>query len=204
MEKLQNMSMVKYPLKEYISNMKHFLTNIDLEADYPKNFKRIIFGAGCFWGVERKFWSLNGVWLTSVGYSGGDTINPTYDQVCYQNTNHAEVVQVTYNPEIISINTLLKTFWECHDPTQGMRQGNDIGTQYRSVIFCYSKEDLDLSLETMKKYQAVLSQNKFDDITTEIKLAPKYYLAEEYHQQYLAKNPNGYCGIGGTGCALDI
>lgn len=204
MEKLQNMSMVKYPLKEYISNMKHFLTNIDLEADSPKNFKRIIFGAGCFWGVERKFWSLNGVWLTSVGYSGGDTINPTYDQVCYQNTNHAEVVQVTYNPEIISINTLLKTFWECHDPTQGMRQGNDIGTQYRSVIFCYSKEDLDLSLETMKKYQAVLSQNKFDDITTEIKLAPKYYLAEEYHQQYLAKNPNGYCGIGGTGCALDI
>ena len=198
------MSMVKYPLKEYISNMKHFLTNIDLEADSPKNFKRIIFGAGCFWGVERKFWSLNGVWLTSVGYSGGDTINPTYDQVCYQNTNHAEVVQVTYNPEIISINTLLKTFWECHDPTQGMRQGNDIGTQYRSVIFCYSKEDLDLSLETMKKYQAVLSQNKFDDITTEIKLAPKYYLAEEYHQQYLAKNPNGYCGIGGTGCALDI
>lgn len=204
MEKLQNMSMVKYPLKEYISNMKHFLTNIDLEADSPKNFKRIIFGAGCFWGVERKFWSLNGVWLTSVGYSGGDTINPTYDQVCYQNTNHAEVVQVTYNPEIISINTLLKTFWECHDPTQGMRQGNDIGTQYRSVIFCYSKEDLDLSIETMKKYQAVLSQNKFDDITTEIKLAPKYYLAEEYHQQYLAKNPNGYCGIGGTGCALDI
>jgi peptide-methionine (S)-S-oxide reductase len=204
MEKLQNMSMVKYPLKEYISNMKHFLTNIDLEADSPKNFKRIIFGAGCFWGVERKFWSLNGVWLTSVGYSGGDTINPTYDQVCYQNTNHAEVVQVTFNPEIISINTLLKTFWECHDPTQGMRQGNDIGTQYRSVIFCYSKEDLDLSLETMKKYQAVLSQNKFDDITTEIKLAPKYYLAEEYHQQYLAKNPNGYCGIGGTGCALDI
>lgn len=204
MEKLQNMSMVKYPLKEYISNMKHFLTNIDLEADYPKNFKRIIFGAGCFWGVERKFWPLNGVWLTSVGYSGGDTINPTYDQVCYQNTNHAEVVQVTYNPEIISINTLLKTFWECHDPTQGMRQGNDIGTQYRSVIFCFSKEDLDLSLETMKKYQAVLSQNKFDDITTEIKLAPKYYLAEEYHQQYLAKNPNGYCGIGGTGCALDI
>lgn len=204
MEKLQNMSMVKYPLKEYISNMKHFLTNIDLEADSPKNFKRIIFGAGCFWGVERKFWSLNGVWLTSVGYSGGDTINPTYDQVCYQNTNHAEVVQVTYNPEIISINTLLKTFWECHDPTQGMRQGNDIGTQYRSVIFCYSKEDLDLSLETMKKYQAVLSKNKFDDITTEIKLAPKYYLAEEYHQQYLAKNPNGYCGLGGTGCALDI
>jgi peptide-methionine (S)-S-oxide reductase len=204
MEKLQNMSMVKYPLKEYISNMKHFLTNIDLEADSPKNFKRIIFGAGCFWGVERKFWSLNGVWLTSVGYSGGDTINPTYDQVCYQNTNHAEVVQVTFNPEIISINTLLKTFWECHDPTQGMRQGNDIGTQYRSVIFCYSKEDLDLSIETMKKYQAVLSQNKFDDITTEIKLAPKYYLAEEYHQQYLAKNPNGYCGIGGTGCALDI
>ena len=204
MEKLQNMSMVKYPLKEYISNMKHFLTNIDLEADSPKNFKRIIFGAGCFWGVERKFWSLNGVWLTSVGYSGGDTINPTYDQVCYQNTNHAEVVQVTFNPEIISINTLLKTFWECHDPTQGMRQGNDIGTQYRSVIFCYSKEDLDLSLETMKKYQAVLSQNKFDDITTEIKLAPKYYLAEEYQQQYLAKNPNGYCGIGGTGCALDI
>ena len=184
--------------------MKHFLTNIDLEADTPQGFKRIIFGAGCFWGVERKFWSLNGVWLTSVGYSGGDIINPTYEQVCYENTNHAEVVQVTYDPKIISINTLLKTFWECHDPTQGMRQGNDIGTQYRSVIFCYSEEDVNVSIETMQKYQAVLSQSRFDDITTEIKLTPKYYLAEEYHQQYLAKNPNGYCGIGGTGCTLDI
>ncbi len=184
--------------------MKHFLTNIDLEADTPEGFKRIIFGAGCFWGVERKFWSLNGVWLTSVGYSGGDIINPTYEQVCYENTNHAEVVQVTYDPKIISLNTLLKTFWECHDPTQGMRQGNDIGTQYRSVIFCFSEEDVNASIETMQKYQAVLSQSRFDDITTEIKLTPQYYLAEEYHQQYLAKNPNGYCGIGGTGCTLDI
>lgn len=184
--------------------MKHFLSGIDLSSDTPTDFNEIIFGAGCFWGVERKFWLLEGVWLTSVGYAGGNSINPTYEQVCYEETNHVEVVKVVYDPAVIKIDTLLKTFWECHDPTQGMRQGNDRGTQYRSVIYCSSEEDLDLSLSTMEKYQEVLSKNNYQQITTEILLAPKFYLAEEYHQQYLAKNPNGYCGLGGTGCALDI
>ena len=184
--------------------MKHFLSDIDLSSDTPPDFNEIIFGAGCFWGVERKFWVLEGVWLTSVGYAGGNSINPTYEQVCYEETNHVEVVKVVYDPAVIKIDTLLKTFWECHDPTQGMRQGNDRGTQYRSVIYCSSEEDLDLSLSTMEKYQEVLSKNNYQQITTEILLAPKFYLAEEYHQQYLAKNPNGYCGLGGTGCALDI
>lgn len=184
--------------------MKHFLSGIDLSSDTPSHFNEIIFGAGCFWGVERKFWVLEGVWLTSVGYAGGNSINPTYEQVCYEETNHVEVVKVVYDPAVIKIDTLLKTFWECHDPTQGMRQGNDRGTQYRSVIYCSSEEDLDLSLSTMEKYQEVLSKNNYQQITTEILLAPKFYLAEEYHQQYLAKNPNGYCGLGGTGCALDI
>jgi peptide-methionine (S)-S-oxide reductase len=184
--------------------MKHFLSGIDLSSDTPTDFNEIIFGAGCFWGVERKFWVLEGVWLTSVGYAGGNSINPTYEQVCYEETNHVEVVKVVYDPAVIKIDTLLKTFWECHDPTQGMRQGNDRGTQYRSVIYCSSEEDLDLSLSTMEKYQEVLSKNSYQQITTEILLAPKFYLAEEYHQQYLAKNPNGYCGLGGTGCALDI
>ena len=184
--------------------MKHFLSGIDLSSDTPNDFNEIIFGAGCFWGVERKFWSLEGVWLTSVGYAGGNSTNPTYEQVCYEETNHVEVVKVVYDPSVIKIDTLLKTFWECHDPTQGMRQGNDRGTQYRSVIYCSSEEDLDLSLSTMEKYQEVLSKNNYQQITTEILLAPKFYLAEEYHQQYLAKNPNGYCGLGGTGCALDI
>ena len=184
--------------------MKHFLSGIDLSSDTPTDFNEIIFGAGCFWGVERKFWVLEGVWLTSVGYAGGNSINPTYEQVCYEETNHVEVVKVVYDPAVIKIDTLLKTFWECHDPTQGMRQGNDRGTQYRSVIYCSSEEDLDLSLSTMEKYQEVLSKNNYQQITTEILLAPKFYLAEEYHQQYLAKNPNGYCGLGGTDCALDI
>lgn len=184
--------------------MKHFLSGIDLSSDTPTDFNEIIFGAGCFWGVERKFWVLEGVWLTSVGYAGGNSINPTYEQVCYEETNHVEVVKVVYDPAVIKIDTLLKTFWECHDPTQGMRQGNDRGTQYRSVIYCSSEKDLDLSLSTMEKYQEVLSKNNYQQITTEILLAPKFYLAEEYHQQYLAKNPNGYCGLGGTGCALDI
>ena len=184
--------------------MKHFLSGIDLSSDTPTDFNEIIFGAGCFWGVERKFWVLEGVWLTSVGYAGGNSINPTYEQVCYEETNHVEVVKVVYDPAVIKIDTLLKTFWECHDPTQGMRQGNDRGTQYRPVIYCSSEEDLGISLSTMEKYQEVLNKNNYQQITTEILLAPKFYLAEEYHQQYLAKNPNGYCGLGGTGCALDI
>ena len=165
--------------------------------------EKIVFGAGCFWGVERKFWNLSGVYVTSVGYSGGNTDNPTYEDVCYKDTGHVEVVKIYYDPVVINLNELLKIFWECHDPTQGMRQGNDIGTQYRSAIFCSNEDDIKKANDSKKKFQNVLSKNKYSDITTEISLIKNYYLAEEYHQQYLAKNPNGYCGLGGTGCTLD-
>ena len=166
--------------------------------------EEIVFGAGCFWGVERKFWNLSGVYVTSVGYSGGNTDNPTYEDVCYKDTGHVEVVKIYYDPVVIDLNELLKIFWECHDPTQGMRQGNDIGTQYRSAIFCSNEDDIKKANDSKKKFQNVLSKNKYSDITTEISLIKNYYLAEEYHQQYLAKNPNGYCGLGGTGCTLDL
>ena len=184
--------------------MNHFVNNNPLNGDYSENFKRVLFGAGCFWGVERKFWQLEGVWVTSVGYAGGNTQNPTYEDVCYKETGHVEVVEIVYDPEIISFTSLLKVFWECHNPTQGMKQGNDVGTQYRSVIYCYSDEDILACLESKKIYQVALSNESFSNITTEIMNAPEYFLAEEYHQQYLAKNPNGYCGLGGTGCSLEI
>ena len=183
--------------------MFHYLKNIRLDHDLTKNLNEIVVGAGCFWGVEKKFWDLEGVFLTSVGYSGGNTINPTYEDVCYKDTGHVEVVKIYYDPVVIDLNELLKIFWECHDPTQGMRQGNDIGTQYRSAIFCSNEDDIKKANDSKKKFQNVLSKNKYSDITTEISLIQNYYLAEEYHQQYLAKNPNGYCGLGGTGCTLD-
>ena len=182
--------------------MKHFISNRDLHSKTPRNFESIVFGAGCFWGVERKFWELEGVWLTSVGYSGGQLEDPSYEIVCSGTTNHVEVVKVVFNPEVISLAELLKVFWECHDPTQGMRQGNDLGSQYRSVIFFNSdshKDEILLSLET---YQDELELNGYGSITTEISMMQNYFLAEEYHQQYLAKNPNGYCGLGGTGCSF--
>lgn len=184
--------------------MIHFVKNIPIDENVPKNYKEIVFGAGCFWGVERKFWDLPGVFLTSVGYSGGDTENPSYEDVCYRNTNHAEVVKVTYDSNVIDLMELLKIFWECHDPTQGMRQGNDIGTQYRSVCYCNDGEELALVKASLDKYQSALSASSLGSITTELKINQKYYLAEEYHQQYLDKNPNGYCGIGGTGCEFRI
>ena len=182
--------------------MIHHIKNISLEGDLPNNLKEFVLGAGCFWGVEKKFWDLKGVYLTSVGYSGGETDNPTYEDVCYKNTNHAEVVKVIYDPAIINLIDILKVFWECHDPTQGMRQGNDIGTQYRSVIYTSDNNDLNLAKESMEIYQKELEKNNFHKITTEIDVIKNYFLAEEYHQQYLAKNPNGYCGIGGTGCSF--
>jgi len=184
--------------------MKHYMSQIDLNKILPEGFKSIILGAGCFWGVERKFWELPNVWLTSVGYAGGEIQNPTYEQICYEETGHVEVVKVIFNPALISLNDILKKFWECHDPTQGNRQGNDRGTQYRSVIFCNNEEDIFIARKTQERYQASLKASNFGEITTEIKIFNKYYLAEEYHQQYLAKNPNGYCGIGGTGCSLEI
>ena len=182
--------------------MIHYTKNISLESDVPNNLKEIVLGAGCFWGVEKKFWDLDGVYLTSVGYSGGDKDNPTYEDVCYKNTNHAEVVKVIYDPNIIELKKILKVFWECHDPTQGMRQGNDVGSQYRSVIYSSDTSDLDIANESKEIYQKELEKNNYSTITTEIDIVKNYFLAEEYHQQYLAKNPNGYCGIGGTGCTF--
>jgi len=181
--------------------MIHYIKNISLSTEVPNNFKEIILGAGCFWGVEKKFWDLDGVYLTSVGYSGGDTENPTYEDVCYKNTNHAEVVKVIYDPNVIELKKILKVFWECHDPTQGMRQGNDVGTQYRSVIYSSDTSDLDIANKSKEIYQKELKKNNYSKITTQIDNLKNYFLAEEYHQQYLAKNPNGYCGIGGTGCS---
>ena len=180
--------------------MIHYLKNISLTEDSPDQFKEIILGAGCFWGVEKKFWDQAGVFMTSVGYSGGDIENPSYRQVCYENTDHVEVVRIFYDPQEITLDNLLKIFWECHDPTQGMRQGNDIGTQYRSVIFCSDENDIKVSNNSKDSFQKILTENNFNRITTEISILKNYYLAEEYHQQYLAKNPNGYCGLGGTGC----
>ena len=180
--------------------MLHYVKNIDIKKNCPEGLKEIIFGAGCFWGVEKKFWNQAGVFMTSVGYSGGDIENPSYKQVCYENTNHVEVVRIFYDPQEINLDKLLKIFWECHDPTQGMRQGNDIGTQYRSVIFCNEENDIKVSKNSKDSFQKILTENNFGVITTEISMVKNYYLAEEYHQQYLAKNPNGYCGLGGTGC----
>ena len=184
--------------------MKHFVNKRSLFNEYPEGASEIIFGAGCFWGVERIFWELDGVWVTYASYSGGRRPNPSYEQVCTGVTGHAETVNVIYDSKKITTEELLKVFWECHDPTQGMRQGNDKGTQYRSVIYCSSEKDLKICEDTKNKYQDILLAEDFNEITTEIILAPTYYLAEEYHQQYLAKNPNGYCGIGGTGCAINI
>ena len=183
--------------------MLHYVKNIGIEENCPEGYKQIIFGAGCFWGVEKKFWDQAGVFVTSVGYSGGDIENPTYKQVCYENTNHVEVVRIFYDPKETNLDKLLKIFWECHDPTQGMRQGNDIGTQYRSVIFCNEENDILVSKNSKDSFQKILTENNFGAITTEISMIKNYYLAEEYHQQYLAKNPNGYCGLGGTGCTAN-
>ncbi|MBD1576337.1 MULTISPECIES: peptide-methionine (S)-S-oxide reductase MsrA [Vibrio] len=183
----------------------HFINQTDLSADKPVNFQQVLLGLGCFWGAERVFWSLEGVVSTSVGYSGGYTKNPTYQEVCSGQTGHAEVVRVIFDPAIVTLQQLLTVFWERHNPTQGMRQGNDIGTQYRSVIYVDTQADLDTTQTSKATYQFALQQEALSQdtgsqgITTEIALAQEYYLAETYHQQYLAKNPQGYCGIGGTG-----
>ena len=182
--------------------MIHSIFNLDLDSPTPVDHKEIILGAGCFWGVERRLWNLQGVRLTSVGYAGGTSINPSYEEVCSGSTGHAEVVRVVFDPVEISLKEILISFWEMHDPTQGMRQGNDIGSQYRSVIYTNSEEDLNLAKTTLETYQQEISKAGFGPITTELKVLNNYYLAEEYHQQYLQKNPNGYCGIGGIGCSF--
>ncbi|PMJ99699.1 peptide-methionine (S)-S-oxide reductase MsrA [Vibrio sp. 10N.261.55.A7] len=177
----------------------HYVYQTPITEELSGDQQKIIFGMGCFWGAERLFWSLEGVLSTSVGYSGGFTKNPTYDEVCSAQTGHTEVVSVIYDPSIISLNTLLNEFWERHDPTQGMQQGNDTGTQYRSAIYITSEAQESIVLASRQQYQSLLNNENKGQITTEILPAGRYYYAEEYHQQYLAKNPNGYCGLGGTG-----
>ncbi len=175
----------------------HFVNGTNMQEPYPPETEKIIFGLGCFWGAERKFWSLNGVYTTAVGYCAGYTQNPTYEEVCSGMTGHNEVVLVVFKPSIISYSELLKVFWESHDPTQGMRQGNDFGTQYRSGIYI-TDEYKHLAHNSLQVFEAELKKSGYDSITTEITSMPTFYFAEEYHQQYLAKNPRGYCGLGGT------
>ena len=182
----------------------HFLSGIPLKSPVPAGMEEAMFGMGCFWGVERKFWQVEGVWLTMVGYAGGFTPNPTYKETCTQLTGHNEVVRVIFDPAIVSYAQLLQLFWEGHDPTQGMRQGNDVGSTYRSGIYCYSEAQAEAARETKAAYQERLSAARFGAITTEIIPVPVFYYAEDYHQQYLAKNPDGYCGIGGTGVTCPI
>jgi peptide-methionine (S)-S-oxide reductase len=177
----------------------HFVSGRDLTMEVPTGMEVVQFGMGCFWGVERIFWQLEGVWLTMAGYAAGHTPNATYDEVCTGKTGHNEVVRVVYDPAVISFQELLVAFWEGHDPTQGMRQGNDLGTQYRSGIYCSTEAQMVAALQSKSAYQERLDAAGFRAVTTEILEAPTFYFAEDYHQQYLAKNPAGYCGIGGTG-----
>jgi peptide-methionine (S)-S-oxide reductase len=183
---------------------RHIVNGHALKPPFPPEMQEAVFGLGCFWGAERKFWQLPGVYVTAVGYAGGETPNPTYEEVCSGRTGHAEVVRVIFDPEQISYPQLLKAFWESHDPTQGMRQGNDVGTQYRSCIYTFGDEQQHLAEQSLQRYQQELKSAGYPAITTEIRPAPAFYYAEDYHQQYLARNPNGYCGLGGTGvsCAL--
>jgi peptide-methionine (S)-S-oxide reductase len=178
---------------------RHFVNGNVLKPPFCEHLQQIIFGMGCFWGAERKFWQLDGVYTTAVGYAAGFTPNPTYQEVCSGKTGHNEVVLVVFDPEKISVEQLLNTFWESHDPTQGMRQGNDRGTQYRSGIYVYSEAHLRAAEISRAFYQQSLAKAGYGAITTEIIEAPEFYYAEDYHQQYLAKNPGGYCGLGGTG-----
>jgi peptide-methionine (S)-S-oxide reductase len=184
---------------------KHFVNGRPLKPPYPGGLEQAVFGLGCFWGAERKFWELgDGIYTTAVGYAAGLTPNPTYEEVCSGRTGHNEVVLVVYDPGKISYEELLKTFWESHDPTQGMRQGNDVGTQYRSGIYVFSPEQRRAAEESKAMYEKALAGRRFGPITTEILDAPTFYFAEDYHQQYLAKNPRGYCGLGGTGVACPV
>ena len=178
---------------------KHFVLGTKMVGPWPENMAVSIFGMGCFWGAERKFWQAEGVYSTQVGYAAGFTPNPTYEEVCSGQTGHNEVVQVVFDPQQISFDEILQIFWENHDPTQGMRQGNDVGTQYRSGIYCLDSEQKSAAKASRDIFESNLYAAGYGDITTEIINAPMFYYAEDYHQQYLGKNPNGYCGMGGTG-----
>lgn len=183
---------------------KHYVNGNKLEAPFPEGTELAMFGLGCFWGAERKFWQTEGVYSTAVGYAAGSTPNPTYREVCSGMTGHNEVVLVAYDPKVVSYEKLLKVFWESHNPTQGMRQGNDRGTQYRSGIYTFSDEQMKAAKESQEMYQKALNEAGHGQITTEILSAPEFYYAEDYHQQYLAKNPGGYCGLGGTNVSCPI
>jgi peptide-methionine (S)-S-oxide reductase len=183
----------------------HFVNGRQLQPPYPKGLEQAVFGLGCFWGAERKFWELgDGIFTTAAGYAGGHTQNPTYEEVCSGRTGHAEVVLVVFDPKKISYDQLLKVFWESHNPTQGMRQGNDVGTQYRSAIYTFSEAQRQAAEMSKAAYQKALAAKGLGSITTEIAPAGEFYFAEDYHQQYLAKNPGGYCGLGGTGVSCPI
>jgi peptide-methionine (S)-S-oxide reductase len=184
---------------------EHDIFSRPLKGPYPEGLEMAMFGIGCFWGAERKFWSLaDGIWITAVGYAGGFTPNPTYQEVCTGRTGHNEVVLVVYDPKRLSYETLLKTFWESHDPTQGMRQGNDVGTQYRSGIYYFTEAQRAAAERSKAEYQKMLTKYGFGQISTEIVPAPEFYFAEDDHQQYLSKVPHGYCGLGGTGVACPL
>lgn len=183
---------------------RHYVNGHPLKPPFPDGFEQAIFALGCFWGAERKFWQEKGVFTTAVGYSGGYTPNPSYEEVCTGQTGHSEAVLVVYDPHVVSYRSLLGIFWEAHDPTQGMRQGNDIGTQYRSIIFAADDGQRAAAESTKEAYQNVLTAAGYGQITTEIRPQSDFYYAEEYHQQYLAKNPGGYCGLGGTGVSCPV
>jgi peptide-methionine (S)-S-oxide reductase len=182
----------------------HFVNGHPLKEPFPENLQLAVFGLGCFWGAERRFWESPGVYTTAVGYAGGGTPNPTYQEVCSGGTGHAEVVLVVFDPAVASFENILKIFWESHDPTQGMRQGNDTGTQYRSAIYTYNDKQQNAARRSRDAYQAELNRAGHGNITTEIAALDTFYYAEDYHQQYLAKNPGGYCGIGGTGVSCPV
>ena len=182
----------------------HYVNGHPLQPPFPDGFEQAIFALGCFWGAERRFWQVKGVFTTAVGYSGGYTPNPTYEEVCTGQTGHAEAVLVVYDPHVVSYQDLLRIFWEAHDPTQGMRQGNDIGTQYRSLIFAADDAQRAAAENGRETYQRVLTAAGYGQITTEVLPRSEFYYAEDYHQQYLAKNPGGYCGLGGTGVSCPV
>jgi peptide-methionine (S)-S-oxide reductase len=183
---------------------QHFISGRPLKEPYPEGAQTAVFAMGCFWGVERIFWQVPGVWVTAVGYVNGVTPNPTYEEVCSGRTGHTEAVLVVFDPKVVSYADLLRTFWEGHDPTQGMRQGNDVGTQYRSGVYVADEAQAKAAEASKLAYQAALSARGYGPITSEIAPQPAFYFAEDYHQQYLAKNPNGYCGVGGTGVSCPI
>jgi peptide-methionine (S)-S-oxide reductase len=191
-------------MKDPTSARNHFVNGHTIRAPFPAGLEQAMFAMGCFWGVERLFWQLPGVYTTAVGYAGGTVADPDYRQVCTGRTGHAEVALVVYDPDQISYGQLLRVFWESHDPTQGMRQGNDVGTQYRSAIYCFNAAQRAAAEESRRSYAAALLTAGRGRITTEISDAPAFYYAEDYHQQYLAKNPNGYCGIGGCGVPFKL